>query len=67
MDGFIVKLPMDRLVALSTMLGSMDADLCPPIVGHDCWLKRGLAPYTNGQMPEYECTECWMRYILMGD
>ena len=67
MDDMIVKMPMTRLIDLATMLGSMETDLCPPIVGHRCWLQRGLVPYTKGQMPEYECTECWLRYILMGD
>jgi len=67
MDELRVEMPFDRLVEMATMLGSMETDLCPPLVEHECWLKRDLAGYLNVDPIENECIECWLRYILMGD
>lgn len=67
MDEMRVELPLERLVGLAAMLGSMETDLCPPIVVHECWLKRGLDPYTEGPMPDHECVECWLRFFFYGD
>lgn len=46
-------------------------DSCPAR-GHRCWYDRDLTPYPapdGFELPpgEYECYQCWMRFIMAGD
>lgn len=63
----ITEIPTARIVVLAKHLGGQNVTACPP-VEHECWLKRDLMPYLpEVASPEVECSECWMRYLLMGD
>ena len=66
---FSVTLPFSRLVAIATLAGMPDHDLCPPYVNR-CWYQRGLTPYLPVDPDDpyaNECAECFLHYFVTGE
>ena len=62
-----VSVPFERVLELAAWLGRADTTACPPR-DNPCWNQRRLDGYLRDRDPvEDECTECWLRYLFMGD
>ena len=64
-EAMKATLPLSRVLAAATHLGSQDVAACPPD-SLACWMDRGLDPYFEGDPVDHECANCWATYLLTG-